>query len=207
MHTLGETHGIVEALFDTPYVTEPTRRVLQQRLAQRQATRPRYFDETTFALLRVVCARLVPQQPGLDFIDVAGAIDAQLAQGEGDGWRYADMPPGGAAHRLGLQGLDEVAYASFETGFVQLDAAQQDQVLLAIQRGEVRTGVWQTVPARRFFELLLTGATEAYYSHPLAQLHIGCVAMADAHGWHAVGLDQRQAPELLASGEHGAWRA
>jgi hypothetical protein len=38
-------------------------------------------------------------------------------------------------------------------------------------------------------------ATETYYAHPLAQEEIGYAGMADARGWRAIGLDEREAHE------------
>jgi gluconate 2-dehydrogenase gamma chain len=173
-------------------MTAPTRRALQERLMRPPVAQPRYFNQTEFKLLQSVCARLLAHTTCETTIDVAGAIDTRLADGEGNGWRYADLPPDAAAHRLGLQGIDEAAQAQFQLDFVQLKTAQQDVVLLAIQRGEVDGGVWRTVRAQRIFENLLAGAAEAYYAHPLAQQEIDCVAMADADGWHAVGLNDHQ---------------
>jgi hypothetical protein len=51
------------------------------------------------------------------------------------------------------------------------------------------------MPANRFFEELLVLATETYYAHPLAQEEIGYAGMADAAGWQAIGLDEREAHE------------
>jgi hypothetical protein len=59
-----------------------------------------------------------------------------------------------------------------------------------VQRGDVEGGVWDTLPAQRFFEELLAEAVECYYSHPLAQEEIGYVGMADAHGWQAISLNR-----------------
>jgi hypothetical protein len=123
-------------------------------------------------------------------IDLAGPIDGRLAQGEGDGWRYDQMPPDGEAHRRGLQALDESARLLCDASFAELDDRRQDELLLLVQRDEVSGGLWETMQASRFFEELLAGATESYYSHPLAQEEIGYVGMADAHGWQAIGLNE-----------------
>ena len=182
--------GTVSALLETDLVTPPTRAALTERLHKAPIAVPRFFDEATFTTLRAVCARLVPQPDRAQPIDLAGPIDGRLAQGEGDGWRYDQMPPDGEAHRRGLQALDESARLLCGASFAELDDTRQDELLLLVQRDEVSGGLWETMQASRFFEELLAGATESYYSHPLAQEEIGYVGMADAHGWQAIGLNE-----------------
>lgn len=187
--------GTVRALLETDLVTPPTRHALQARLRQPAVTTPRFFDARDFATLRAACARLIPQTEREQAIDLAGALDERLAAGKGDGWRYDQMPPDGEAHRRGLRGLDETAQALLAMNFQQLEAAQQDEVLLAVQRGEAHGETWRTLPARRFFEELLAELTEIYYSHPLAKEEIGDASMADAHGWQKISLDEHEAHE------------
>jgi hypothetical protein len=182
--------GTVRDLLETDLVTPPTREVLRPRLGKNDSAEPHFFDTGAFTILQAVCARLIPQPERADPIDLARTIDERLAGGKSDGWRYATMPPDGEAHRHGLAGLDESAQAMFGGGFASLGKSRQDAVLQAVQHGEVKGGVWDTLPAQRFFEELLAEAVECYYSHPLAQEEIGYVGMADAHGWQAIGLDR-----------------
>jgi len=180
----------VRDLLQTDLVTPPTREVLQSRLAPSEATTPRFFDAHAFATLRAACDRLIPQPDRTLPIDLAGAIDERLASGKSDGWRYANMPPDGEAHRRGLHGLDETAQARFGTDFAVLDAGAQDEVLRVVQSGEAQGDTWATLPAQRFFEELLAELVECYYSDPLSQEEIGYVGMADAHGWQTIGLNR-----------------
>ncbi|MGI9105053.1 MAG: gluconate 2-dehydrogenase subunit 3 family protein [Pyrinomonadaceae bacterium] len=190
--------GTVRALLETDMVTPQTRIALLERLNRETTAAPRFFDAAAYATLCAVCARLIPQPERPHPIDLAGAIDGRLAQKEGDGWRYDQMPPDGEAHRRGLLALDESAQLLFGGNFHELDEAQQDQLLLLVQRNEVSGGTWETIQASRFFEELLAGATESYYSHPLAQEEIGFVGMADAHGWQLIKLDELEAREPQA---------
>lgn len=193
--------GTVRALLETDMVTPQTRAALLERLEKETVATPRFFDSEAFATLRAACARLLPQPERAQPVDLAGAIDERLAKGEGDGWRYDGMPPDGEAHRRGLLGLNESARLLFGKGFPELDGPRQDRVLSLVQRGEVEGGMWETTPAHRFFEELLAGVTESYYSHPLAQEEIGFVGMADAPGWQSVGLDQLEPLEPRALGD------
>ncbi len=182
--------GTVRALLQTDLVTPATRHALLARLHGPTRTAPRFFTAEEFATLEAACACLIPQPDGQEKIDLAGDLDRQLASGEGDGWRYDDMPPDADAHRSGLHGLDQSAQLMFGNVFVALDALQQDAVFQAISHGAAPGAIWENLPAARYFEELLATITEAYYSHPLAQERIGYAGMADAHGWRAIGLNQ-----------------
>ena len=185
--------GTVRALMDGEHVTASTRAALQARLAGAAATHGDVLGKRV-ALLAAVCSRLVPQTTSAP-IDLAGTLHARLATGIGNGWRYADLPPDSAAFRRGLDGIDETAQAMFETSFISLVTVDQDAVLSAVQTGAPHGASWRALPAARFFETLLVAVVETYYAHPLAQEEIGYVGMADAPGWHAIGLGEREMRE------------
>ena len=189
--------GTVRALLPTDLVTSATRDVLQGRLDESPDALPRFFTAPEFSLLQAVLARLFadPQAPTARVL--ALCIDARLADGKSDGWRYDALPPDADAARRGLRGLDQTAEALSMSGFAALDAARQDAVLAAVQEGNPAGDIWKTLPAARFFEELLAEATEAYYSHPLAQEEIGYVGMADARGWTRVAMNERESWEPL----------
>ncbi len=159
--------------------------------------KPRFFDWHAFAIVRAACDQLIPQRERERPIDVAGALDARLADGAGDGWRYAEMPPDAMMHAMGAAGLDQTAYAMFKSGFASLMSAERDAVLAAVQAGETAGEVWQEMDAARYFEELLALIVDIYYAHPLALEEIGYVGMADAHGWQAIGLEERDAHEPM----------
>ena len=186
----------MRALIESDLVTPPTRRALQERL-RRRAAPPRFFDPDAFATIRAACARLIPQPERDRPIDLAGQLDARLADGEGDGWRYAKMPADHRMHAAGTTGLDQAAQAMFGCGFAQAVAAERDAVLRAVQRGNAPGQVWVEMDSACYFEELLALVVDIYYAHPLALEEIGCVSMADGHGWQAIGLDEREAHEPL----------
>ena len=194
--------GDVRALLATDLVTPATRRALLERLSAPRVDTGRFFDAATLHTLQAVCARLLPQPERADPIDLAGCIDARLADGKGDGWRYDVLPADSEAYRLGMRELDRHAQAMGGAPFHALQSAEQDRVLVDFQRGDVPS--WTGEAARRFFEELLAEATESYYSHPLAQQEIGYAGMADAPGWQAIGLDQREAREPPRAGASDA---
>ncbi len=187
--------GTFAGLIGTPFVTAPTRAALEARMAKPAATAPRFLDAGEFALLGAVCDRLLDQDGDERRIDVPGAIDARLASGETDGWRYDALPDDGAAMKRGLAGFDETARAMAGRGFLDLSADDRDRVIDAVAGGDPAGAAWAALPARRFFEDLLAAATESFYAHPLAQEEIGYVGYADARGWQAIELGEREPRE------------
>lgn len=176
--------GTVVGLLDSGLMTAPTAAALRKRLAPDDRAPPTLLDAASVRVLEAVCARLIPQEDRDPPIDIAGEVHRRLADGIGDGWRYADMPPDDVAVAAGLRGIERAAKAMSGRGFVGLAASDRDAVLRAIQRGEAHG----EVRLDRFFEELLAEVTDVYYSHPLAQEEIGFLGMADAPGWDHVGL-------------------
>ncbi|MGI8657001.1 MAG: gluconate 2-dehydrogenase subunit 3 family protein [Pyrinomonadaceae bacterium] len=181
--------GTVRKLLDTALVTAQTRRALQGRLEEERVV-PRFFDAHSFAVLCAACARLMPRIDGINLESIAGVIDKRLADGKGNGWRYDVLSADAETYTRGLQGLNESARASFKSDFVNLDESQQDEILYGVQRGEAIGETWKPLSASRFFEELLAELTEGFYSHPLALEDIGYAGMADAKGWHNIGLNR-----------------
>ena len=189
--------GTVRALIESDLVTPATRRVLRERL-WRSEVGPRFFGADTFATMTAAGARLIAQPTRARQIDLVGLLDDRLAGGAGDGWRYAKMPPDGEMHALGALGIEQTARATFDCGFVQLPAHEQDAVLRAVQSGVSQGAVWANMDAACYFEELLALLVDIYYAHPLALEEIGYAGMADAHGWQAIGLDERESHEPAA---------
>ncbi|MBC7940001.1 MAG: gluconate 2-dehydrogenase subunit 3 family protein [Chitinophagaceae bacterium] len=185
----------ITALIESAHVTGPTRRALQARLATAAQEPARHLEPAAFITLQAICERLIPQPERNPPIAVAQGIDARLRSGQGKGWRWAATPPQDEAWRQGLQAVDASAQALFAEPFHLLNGGQQDAVLRAIQDGSAPAQAWLSLSPGLFFEELLATATEIYYAHPLAQEEIGYAGMADAAGWHAIGLDQLDAHE------------
>ena len=174
MPSLDELEAGARALLASDRVTAPTRRVLQARLDAGPQP-PRALDPARFAVLRAVAARLVPLGPLAERVDLAGRLDARLADGSGDGWRYAAAPSDLDALRAALDALDVRADPG---GFAALAPERQDALLSGAQAGGEG---WPPFMARTF-EDLLAGLCHLAYAHPLVQLDIGYDGMADAHG-------------------------
>ncbi len=190
--------GTVRALLGSDLVTPPTRAALEARLTPPlEQAAPRFFADTDFYTLTAALERLFAGPVHPSAREIALAIDARLASGGGDGWRYDALPPDTDAARLGLQGLSQTARAQHGADFAALTPEQQDSVLSAVQSGDAPGEVWETLPGKRYFEDLLAEASACYYSHPLAQEEIGYAGMADARGWSKIRMNEREAWEPL----------
>jgi len=95
-----------------------------------------------FDTLRHVLARVIPQLPGEDEveIDLAARMDKQLADAKGDGWRYASLPSDLEAYRAGLLLLDEFAFAQSKFAFTLLAPEAQERLLQGVASGELQSG-------------------------------------------------------------------
>ena len=172
--------GSLDALLASDSVTVPTRAALAAR--GEVTDEPGFFDETDFALLATVVARLAPW-PDLAPA-IATAIDTRLAAGTGNGWRFATLPVDGLAYRDLLGRIDA-------GGFLGLGPAAQDGLL---------RGVQARPDTARAIEELLAEVTEVAFAQAGALGRIGYSGFADAPGWVAIGLDQRDTREAV---EHG----
>ena len=121
-------------------------------------------------------------------------VDARLAAGETDGWRYEDMPEDGQAWRDTLGYLDKDAHARCGTSFA--DASEPDQAALiqAVQDGGTASGTGCSAP--HVWSLWTRYACTAFYSHPWAWTEIGFPGPAYPRGYKNAGVDKREPFEV-----------
>ena len=128
-------------------------------------------------------------------VPVAAMIDARLAQQQGDGWRYADLPPDGEAWRQSLAHLDEDAWVRCGRSFAEADADDQAKVVDGVQTHDDAVA-WRGTPARRVWSLWTRYACTAFYSHPFAFNEMGFPGPAYPRGYKNRGLDRREPFEV-----------
>lgn len=166
----------LDLLLGSDQVTSSTRRALVERLGDLPSTAA-VFTPAELARLELVSRHLVPHDPAQ--WPLARQIAGRLARGEADGWRYDRLPPDAEAYRQLLASLPERFETTDDSGRIAaLTAAQEKHPLI--------------------FEELLGELTGLYYAQPLAQLAIGYVGFADAHGWTGIGLGQLDLNERKA---------
>jgi hypothetical protein len=145
-------------------------------------------ERTARALLDCLLAqRYEPRIP------VVELIDARLAVGESDGYRYAEMPEDGEAWRRSLAYLEDDARAKFAVGFDEITIADQHLMIHSIQ---AERGTWHGLPADRVFGLWMRYACTAFYSHPWAWNEIGFGGPAYPRGYKNIGVGRREPWEV-----------
>lgn len=190
---------------------EPTRQVIGTRMAI--SSEPRFFDACEWQTLLAVCDRVIPQSNGRP-VPIAALVDGKLADDARDGYRDSHLPPLRKAWHRGLAGLNAAADMRHGAPFHALSATVQDELLAAMQQGELHGAEWKGMPASTFFvERLLRDILAAYYSHPLAWNEIGFGGPASPRGyvrmyfnrrdpWEAVEAEAGREAEVRKANEH-----
>ena len=174
---------------NSPNLTEATRQVYLKRLTTPRKEQPEFFSEAEFRILIAVSDRLISQDESADTVDLPGLLDTSIASGEGDGWRYDEMPEDKTALRTGLANINASSEKLNNLSFSALASEKQDELLTKIQSGEI---TWNNLNAARFFEELLARLTEIYYSHPITRMSINDQSGFDLPGWKDIGLSQTE---------------
>ncbi|MBF6590428.1 MAG: gluconate 2-dehydrogenase subunit 3 family protein [Ktedonobacterales bacterium] len=164
---------------------EATRQVVLERV--HTVPENQYFSPDEAALLEAVAARILPQddRDADHRIPIVPRIDQRLFTHRGAGYQYRDTPPDGEAFRLGLRAIEAIASHLCGRAFQALEPHEQDDVLATIHDGRPPTGeeIWQAMPVRHFWMLLVTDVVEAYYAHPWAWDEIGFGGPAYPRGY------------------------
>jgi hypothetical protein len=147
----------------------------------------RFFSADEAALLTAIVDRVLPQDDRTPErrIPIVPFIDERLHAGRIDGYRFADMPPDGEAHRLGLQAVEACARARFSRGFMALSMAEKEQLLKLLHDGKppAAEDIWRRMPVHRYWLLLLHDVCQVYYAHPWAWDEIGFGGPAYPRGY------------------------
>ncbi|HEX4377551.1 MAG TPA: gluconate 2-dehydrogenase subunit 3 family protein [Steroidobacteraceae bacterium] len=188
---------------------EATRRTIEQRLDIRQE--PQFFDAGQWQTLGALCDRIVPQTGQRPTVPLAAMLDARLTSGRTDGFRRAKLPEQGEAWRRGLGALDAESQRLHSRRFHELSVAQQDALLLAVQRGDATCEAWgDMAPAEFFSHRVLLDIAAAYYSHPSSWSEVGFGGPASPRGYVRMEFDRRdpwEAAEALEADPDSALRA
>jgi gluconate 2-dehydrogenase gamma chain len=117
------------------------------------------------ATAAAVSDRIIPSDE-LPGAAAAGAVDFLDLQLSGHLKRFRE------AYRRGLAGIDQSARSMFGQAFTALAAAQQDQVLKAVEKED-----------QAFFSMMVSHTMQSYYGDPR---HGG---NRDGAGWRSIGYD------------------
>jgi hypothetical protein len=155
-------------------------------------------DLAFFTAAEAACAgvllNLLTGQADDQEIAILEMVDARLAAGETDGWRYCDMPEDGQAWRDSLAFLDGDAYERVGAPFA--DAPEQDQLKLIQAVQDLASGNWHGLNAAHVWSLWTRYACTALYAHPVAWNEIGFSGPAYPRGYKNTGVDKREPFEV-----------
>ena len=191
----GTTPGTAPARFDFDVLAQAdhwdpvTTGVVLARLGPARAGA--FFTAHEEPTARALLDRLLGQddEPRIPVFEM---VDARLATGEGDGYRYDDMAPDPEAWRRSLAALDDRATTTAPCRFHELDA---DAQMAVIEEIRLCDGCWCGFPAGHLFSLWMRYACDAFYSHPWAWNEIGFGGPAYPRGYANLGLDRRESWE------------
>lgn len=138
----------------------------------------RFFTPEETQLIETIVAHVLPQDDRVPErrIPIVPRIDERLHKGRTPGYRFANMPPDGDAHRLGFQAIGLIARKSYGNEFSELSWHDQDELLKSIHDGKPKEGaaeIWERMPIPRYWALLMHDCLAAYYAHPWAWDEIG----------------------------------
>jgi hypothetical protein len=139
----------------------------------------RFFTAREAATLRAFCD-VVTAQDAEPRIPVLNYVDEKLHRGEGDGYRYFDMPDDGETWRLVARGLEQ---ESFEA----LSPDERLEVCGRFASGRLHGGVWNRLNVSRAWSVVMRYVLEAFYSHPWAWNEIGFGGPAYPRGYSRFG--------------------
>jgi hypothetical protein len=185
---------------NSPSWNAQTRAVIDQRLAI-DPERHRFFTDEEWRTLRVLANRIVPQPADrMPPVPIAAMLDEKLHGDHRDGYRDARLPPMREAWQRGLAALDGESLERHGAHFHDIRPPEQDEILRAIQAGNVRHPGWGNMPAAVFFaKRVLHDLVSAYYSHPVAWNEIGFGGPASPRGYVRLNFDRRDPWEAAAA--------
>ena len=179
-------------------VAIPVVQARQSATAQDQAHAPSFFTPAEWAFVNAASARLIPNDSlgaGAAEAGVPEYIDRQMGTPWATGalWYmqgpfHADAPATlgyqsqltpQQIFRLGIAAADDAMQKAHGKPFAQLAPQAQDAALHAIESGRA---VFETVPARLFFSMLLQSVREGFFADPVHGGNRGLV------GWKLIGF-------------------
>ena len=169
-----------------------TREVVEQRL--RVSGDLRFFTPDEAAAAQAFCDTALAQdrEPRVPVVQM---VDARLADRRFDGYRYVDMPEDDVTWRLALRGLDEVAERRYGAPFAGCEQDVRDAICEQFAKGLFQGGVWDELPCKRAFSVVMRGALAAFYAHPWAWNEIGYGGPAYPRGYMRLGEGTREPHE------------
>ncbi len=170
---------------------EATKKVVLARLEPPGPLR--FFGADEEPTLRAFCDTVLGQDDE-PRVPVAEAVDAKLADGQLDGYQYADMPDDRDTWRLVLAGLDHTARTAYRCGFAEAASEQRENIVEEFSKSRLVGGPWDELNVRRAWSTVMRAALSGFYSHPWAWNEIGFGGPAYPRGFMRLGGPGREGP-------------
>ena len=165
---------------------DATRAVVTERLSMPHGPL-RFFASGEEATLRAFCDT-VTAQDAEPRVPVAEMVDAQLAAGKLDGYRYSDMPDDRVTWHTVLRGLDETSRGRYNAaGYAALNGEAREALVAQMSKGSLHGGAWAELNVSRAFSVCMRHVLGAFYSHPWAWNEIGFGGPAYPRGFMRMG--------------------
>jgi len=155
----------------------------------------RFFSPREARTLGAFCD-VVLAQDAEPRIPVLAMVDAKLADGQLDGYRYADMPEDPETWRRVAAGLDEAAGGDFSL----LGDEEQRALVQRFSEGGLTGSVWDGLPCARAWGVVLRGMLSSFYAHPWAWNELGYGGPRYPRGYVRLAAGRREpdvAPEAF----------
>jgi hypothetical protein len=179
--------GRFDVLAQREHWDEVTAEVVLARL--RPAAPLRFFTDAEAGAAGALFDQLLDQREE-PRIPVLAMVDARLAEGQTDGWHYADLPHDDQAWRASLAALDEDAQHAHGCTFAACTWNEQSALLARIQ--DAGGDDWHGLRADRLWGLWTRYACTAFYSHPWAWNEIGFGGPAYPRGYKNARVGGRE---------------
>ena len=182
-----------DVLNQAPHWDQVTKDLIEARVR----TSPQvvtFFDDNERGCAHALLNDLTGQDRDDAPVPVTQMVEARLAAGETDGWRYEDMPEDGQAWRDTLGYLDADARARYGTAFAEAGAANRHRLIQAVQ--DLSGEDWHGLPAKHVWSLWTRYACTALYAHPDVWAEMGFPGPAYPRGYKNIGVDKLEPYEV-----------
>ena len=182
-----------DVLNQAPHWDQVTKDLIEARVR----TSPQavtFFTDNERACAHALLNDLTGQDRDDASVPVTQMVEARLAAGETDGWRYADMPEDGQAWRDSLRFLDEDSRDACSLTFAQAPVEDQRAVIAAVQ--DLGAKDWHGLNAAHVWSLWTRYACTAFYAHPWAWNEMGFPGPAYPRGYKNIGVGKREPFEV-----------
>lgn len=178
-----------DVLQEAPHWDEVTRRLVLERIDN--VPDIRFFSADEARTLGAFCDAVLAQDSE-PRVPVLNMVDAKLFAGQLDGFRYADMPDDRETWRRLAKGLDGAVRQHGSEGFATAPWHVQCQVIQSLSEGTLHGEVWDELPPKRAWSVVMRAILSAFYSHPWAWNELGFGGPAYPRGFARLGVGQRE---------------